>query len=139
MKKIVVDTSVIVKWFSKDKENLLKQADKILSDLQNNNIEIFVPELTKYELGNVLLKGKGLSPKQIKPILNQLAEIPLNYVRESTELAQATYFLAHKYKMTYYDAAFLALAKQRQAVLITENVKHQGKAKTIKVLSLADY
>lgn len=35
--------------------------------------------------------------------------------------------------------ALLALARQEDAALVTDNPKHQGKSKDVKVIPLADY
>lgn len=58
---------------------------------------------------------------------------------ESEQQAQETYSLAHNFKISYYDASFMSLAKQYNATLVTDNVKHQGKDTSIKVVTLKDY
>ncbi len=50
-----------------------------------------------------------------------------------------TYKIAQETNITYYDASFMSLAKQLNATLVTDNIKHQGKATDIKVISLKDY
>lgn len=68
MKTLIFDTSVIVKWVNTYKENDTEKADKILEEVKNGQAELIAPELAKYELGNVLLKGKQLTPtKHIYP------------------------------------------------------------------------
>lgn len=54
-------------------------------------------------------------------------------------LAQLAYQLAGEAEVTYYDASFMALAKQYDALLVTDNFKHQGKLPGIRVLALKDY
>lgn len=56
MSKLIVDTSVIIKWLSQNNENFLEQANLILHHVQEGKVDIFSPELVKYEVGNVLLK-----------------------------------------------------------------------------------
>ena len=41
--------------------------------------------------------------------------------------------------MTYYDASFIALAKQEDAILVTDNPKHQTKISGVKVVPLGEY
>ena len=137
--KIIVDTSVIVKWLNKNNEKDIDKADKIMESALKGEIELFAPELAKYEYGNVLLKGKQLSPSEATVPLETAYSLPINFVGESEEIAQETYKLAFSLGITYYDASFLALAKKYDATLITENIKHQGKHKNIKVRSLQDY
>src|SRR3989344_1858162 len=137
--KVIIDSSVILKWLSNDNEKYIDVADKILQDAQKGKIELLAPELAKYEVGNVLLYSKKLSPKQARIIFNKFYNLPLSFILESEKLANETYNIASKLGITYYDASFLSLAKQNEAILVTENIKHQGKTTEIKVISLADY
>lgn len=127
MKKYVLDSSILVKWFSEEEGS--EEADKFLESLERKEIQIFLPELVKYELGNALLKGKELSYSQAKNALKIFYELPLTFVAETLDLAKLTYKLAQKFSLTYYDASFLALAKSQKATLITANPKHQPKIK----------
>ena len=136
---LVIDSSVIIKWLSQDKEKYLKEADKILRDAQNGKAVLISPELAKYEVGNVLLFGKKLSSEQAKVVLAKFYDLPLSFIADSEELAKETFYLAHTLKITYYDASFLSLAKKYSAILVTDNIKHQGKASNIKVIPLSGY
>lgn len=138
-KKIVVDTSVIIKWLNTDNEKGLEQSDKLLQKTRGGEIELFAPELAKYEVGNVLLKCKQLTPVQTKISLATVYALPITYVADSKESAEETYLLAHNLGITYYDASFMTLAKQNGAILVTENIKHQAKSEGIKVISIKDY
>jgi len=112
MKKYVVDTSVAVKWFSK--ENDSEGADKLLKALEEKKIEIYLPELVKYELANALLKGKKLNFAQAQATLKTFYMLPLILVAENFELAKTSYFLAEKLNITYYDACFFGFGKNSQ-------------------------
>ena len=137
--KIVVDTSVIIKWLSRDREESLTVADRLLSDTLDGKVELLAPELSKYEVGNVLLFSKKLSASQGSIVLTQFYSLPISFIAESDDLSKETYNLASKLSITYYDAAFMSLSKQYDAILVTENIKHQGKVSNIKVKALSDY
>ncbi len=139
MNTFVTDTSVFIKWLNQSNEQDLENADKILQDVKTGQAEIVVPELVKYEIGNVLLKGKKLTPDQAYISLGTAYSLPVTFISESEEQAKETYALAHKLNMTYYDASFLSLARQYGATLVTDNLKDQGKASGVKVVSLKDY
>ncbi|MBU1000855.1 type II toxin-antitoxin system VapC family toxin [Patescibacteria group bacterium] len=139
MNTLVIDTSVFVKWLNQNSEEDLESADKILQDVKSGKVELIAPELTKYEVGNVLLKGKQLTPNQASISLATAYTLPVSFVSESKETALETYSLACKLGMTYYDASFLSLAKLYNATLVTDNVKDQGKKSNIKVIPLKDY
>ena len=138
MKTLVVDSSVIVKWLNQTKEQNLEQADKILSEAREGKIQLIAPELAKYEVGNVLIT-KRVDPSNVKVSLGTFYSLPITFIAESLSLAEKTYSLAYGLKLTYYDASFLSLTKQYGAILITENIKHQGKSSEIKVIPLAKY
>ena|SRR5258708_1564955 len=137
--KIVVDTSVLVKWLNQTNENDIDKADQLMQSALKGDIQLFAPELAKYELGNVLLKGKQLTPQEAYISLGTAYALPINFIPESETLAKDTYNLAFNLGITYYDASFISLAKQNKAILVTENIKHQGKSVEITVKSLRDY
>jgi predicted nucleic acid-binding protein len=139
MNAVVVDTSVIVKWLNQDNEEYVDQADDILRDVQAAKIQLIVPELAKYEVGNLLIHGKGLTYEQAITVLAQLYKLPLTFVEDNELLAVETVAIAANANVTYYDASFIAVAKQFDAVLITDNVKHQGRARDVKVIAIKDY
>ena len=139
MNTLVLDSSVIVKLLNDTDEKNIEEADKILAAAIEGEIELIAPELAKYEIGNVLLLKKKLTPEEVNIALRALYSYPIQFIVESENLANDTFNMAFNSGITYYDAAFLSLAKQLNATLVTENIKHQGKATNIKVISLSDY
>lgn len=137
--KIVVDSSVIVKWLNKSNELHIDQADRLMESAIKGETELLAPELAKYEIGNVLLKGKKLTNDEAFISLGTAYSLPITFVSESYELAKETFSYAVDHNITYYDASFLAVAKEYSAMLVTENAKHQGKAGDIIVKSLGEY
>lgn len=138
MEKIVLDASVLVKWYSEEKDSDI--AHELLFLLRDKKIEVFLPELAKYELGNALIKGKQLSYALVKEAVESFYALPLNFIKETKESAEESYRLAQQLKITYYDACYLAISKQLRATLITENPKHQKKKGLgIKICPLKKY
>jgi len=139
MKFLIIDTSVAVKWLNQDNEENIEKADKILQDAKEGKVELIAPELLKYEVGNALLFGKKIAVEDIDDLLDIFYTLPLTFVAWDKNLANTTYDLAKALGITYYDASFMALAKQYDAILVTENIKHQGKSADIAVKSLVEY
>lgn len=138
-KQIVVDSSVAVKWFNTKDEDYLDQADKILNYLKEEKIEIFMPEISKYEITNALLYKK-LSLSLINTSLSTLYNMSIKFVPLDSVLATETVEIAYNNKITFYDACFLSLAKKIKGQLVTDNIKHQRKnIENIKVVELKDY
>ncbi len=139
MTTVVVDSSIIIKWLSQDNEEYLEEANKILQDEQKGKIILIASELAKYEVGNVLLFSKHLILEQAEIVLAQFYKLPISFVSESEMLSKETFKIAVICGITYYDPSFMSLAKQYNATLVTDNIKHQGKDSNIKVITLKDY
>ncbi|KKU10508.1 MAG: hypothetical protein UX13_C0010G0008 [Candidatus Woesebacteria bacterium GW2011_GWB1_45_5] len=138
-KKIVVDSSVILKWLYREDESFLAQADQLLQQTMDNGIKLLTPELAKYEIGNVLLKAKLLSQDEGHESLSVFYSLPIEFITETFELSKETFEIGIQSGMTYYDASFIALAKQEDAILVTDNPKHQTKISGVKVVPLGEY
>ena len=138
MKQIVVESSVSVKWINQNDERLLDKADKLLLDAQAGKVNLLAPELSKYEIGNALLR-KGLDLPNAYESLGTVYQLPVTFVPQSEELAKQTYEIAEQANITYYDASFVALAKAQNATLVTDNPKHQAKSQEARIESLKDY
>lgn len=138
MQYLVVDSSVIVKWLNQLDEKLLDKADKVLATAQNGKYTLIAPELAKYEIGNALLR-KQLNAKEVKKILHTFYSLPISFISDSEILSLQTYALSQKFRITYYDAAFVAMAQMYNATLVTDNYKHQGKVSTATVVPLQEF
>lgn len=137
---LVVDSSVIIKWLNRENEEFLEQANKILQRVEKGLVNIITPELSKYEAGNALL-NKGLDINAFQASLEFLYKLPINFIPLDEEMAKETADIALNRRITFYDASFLALAKKRNARLITDNIKHQKPTPSseIKVIALKNY
>lgn len=139
MKKLVVDSTIIIKWLSGEYENHVKEADKLLEKLASEELELFAPELAKYEIGNALLKGKGLRLEDGIIAVTTLYALPIVFVPETKELAKETYILAEKLNISYFDASFIALAKDLVGDLITDTENQKVKRSGIIIHFLNSY
>ncbi len=138
MGAVVIDSSVMVKWLSVKGELDILKARQILKNFQDGKVILLAPELAKYEIGNALL-NKGLSVPELFDSLSVFYGILVKFTSETEALAVETYKVAREWGITYYDASFVALAKQEKAVLVTANPKHQKMIPGVKVVSLGDY
>lgn len=136
---LVVDSSVIVKWLSRTKEEHVERAAAIIDVMGRGECPVYTSELRKYEVANALLKGKRLSVRQAAQALELLYSFPLQFVVASKDDADCTYAIAHAAGITFYDAVFLALAKTLSAPLVTDNVRHQCRVPGVTVIPLAEY
>ena len=89
MSNLIVDTSVIIKWLNSENEDLLAQANNILLDAQTGKVILFAPQLSRYEIGNALLKKK-LDLALAQDALGTAYRLPVNFVPETPQLAFET-------------------------------------------------
>lgn len=137
-RKVVVDSSVIVKWLNGQDEKNLTEADRLLKDCEKEKVVLYAPELAKYEVGNAILY-KGLEIPLAKASLGTISVLPINFVTLSKEGILDTFGIASENNITYYDATFIDLAEKIDGELVTDNPKHQKRVKGIKIISLKDY
>lgn len=137
-RKIVVDSSVIVKWLNSQDEKYLPEADRLLKDCEKGKIALYAPELAKYEVGNAIL-NKGLEISLAKTSLGTISVLPVNFVTLSKESMLNTLEVAGENNITYYDATFINLAERISGELVTDNPKHQRGTRGVKITSIKNY
>lgn len=116
---IVSDASVAVKWFHAEGEEEVGEARALLSAHKARTVALSVLDLTAYEVGNALMRGRAAaSDEQVATVLDSLAEICPALRPNLEELRLATR-LASRHGLTLYDAAYAAVAKSRNATLAT--------------------
>jgi predicted nucleic acid-binding protein len=108
---LLVDTSVLVKWFHSDGESELAEARRIRDATRDGEVEARVIDLALYEMGNVLLRALGWNGSDIGDQLDDLLVIcgpPLAMAGEWLRRAAA---IGELHRLTFYDAAWAAAAE----------------------------
>src|SRR6266542_4108549 len=62
---IVVDTSVLIKWIKSRDEELVPEARKLLEQIEKRSLQVVVPALLLYEIGNILLLKTRLDSEEL--------------------------------------------------------------------------
>ncbi len=117
--RIVVDTSVLIKWFKTRDEEMVDEARRLLAEIEARSIQVHVPALLLYEIGNILLLKTRLDAAGLGNALAHLASLPLTIAPPVTPLLMRAAALGHQLGLTFYDASFLALAAELDCVCIT--------------------
>lgn len=117
--KIVVDTSVLIKWFKTRDEDLLKEARSLLREAETRPLEVHVPALLLYEVGNVLLLKTQLGAAALSNAMEHLESLPFVVAPPATPLLKRAARLGRELSLTFYDASFLALAVELDCPYIT--------------------
>jgi predicted nucleic acid-binding protein len=116
---VVSDASVALKWFHTEGEEELEPARDLLVAHQSRTVALSVLDLTTYEIGNALLRGRpNATADQVATVLDALAAICPAIRPDAAELRTAAE-LAARHDLTLYDAAYVAVAESRNATLVT--------------------
>ena len=117
--KIVVDTSVLIKWIKTKNEDLVNEARRLLTDIERRPLEAHVPALLLYEVGNILLLKTDLDAAGLNGALSNLEALPFTVAPPATPLLRRAARLGKELSLTFYDASFLALAVELDCPFIT--------------------
>lgn len=113
----VLDASVPVKWFVEEPDT--PQALFLKTACVEGSCEIASLDCALLEVANALQRSKGFSAAEIKRCCDELYVLDLDLVALLPHLVHATVDLAARWHLTVYDAAYLALARELDAPLIT--------------------
>jgi predicted nucleic acid-binding protein len=118
MKKVVVDASVVAKWFVPEIHS--EAAARILDP----DIALYAPDLIGPEFGNILWKvrRKEITRDEADEIMTAFASLPLE-IRPSPALLSSAFHLASEFDRTVSDSLYLALAVAEECALITADAK----------------
>ena len=117
--KIIVDTSVLVKWIKTKNEQLVEEARRLLRQVQRRPLNVHVPALLLYEVGNILLLKTDLDATGLDQAIQDLETLPLIVAPPATPLLKRAAQLGKQFNLTFYDASFLVLAVELDCALIT--------------------
>jgi predicted nucleic acid-binding protein len=125
MSVIVPDASVILKWaFPSPDEQGHDKALDILNFWLEGKVELMLPKLWPFEVGNVLaLKNPSFA--------QEIMEIFIGYripEHETTaELCRETFKLMKQNRVTFYDAVYHAVALLKKGTMITADKAYYRK------------
>ncbi len=116
---VVCDASVALKWFHAEGESEVEASRTLLYLHRDRRLALFVLDLTAYEIGNALLRGRlHVEAQRVVTVLDALAAICPRLAPSSAELAGAV-TIASQHGLTLYDAAYASVAASRNARLAT--------------------
>jgi predicted nucleic acid-binding protein len=127
---LVLDTSVILKWFKE--EEYTKTALKIKKEFIEGVHELVVPDLALYELVNAMRFSEGFDEETIKKSLEKFIDLEIDIVIPTQEVINSAIKLSYTYNITVYDAVFVSLAKLIGAIFVTADEKLHEKIKKLK-------
>lgn len=119
---IVLDASVALKWFVEG-EPLAREAQVVLDEIERDPRPYLVPELFMNEMLAVLSRLPGASAPRVQEALGLVESLGLGRVGNGHELLAAAADLALRWRISGYDATYLALASLTGAVWLTADAR----------------
>lgn len=119
MTRLLIDTSVLIKWFHSEGESELPQARALRSAHIAGELDAHLLDLAVYEVGNVLARALRWTSADVADQLDDLLAIfgpPLIMTPDSLRSAAA---LAETHALSFYDASWAAAAKEWGIPLIS--------------------
>jgi predicted nucleic acid-binding protein len=125
---LVLDTSVVVKWFVEEKD--VENALAIRTKFVRREVELFLPDLLFYELANVLRYKPDFNNIDVHKSISSLFNIGISPLPFSEIVAIKAVTIAMDFEVTFYDAYFYALAEELSIRLLTADEKAYSKLKS---------
>ncbi|HEX6262365.1 MAG TPA: type II toxin-antitoxin system VapC family toxin [Actinomycetota bacterium] len=117
MTDLVLDASVLLKWFAPMPERGRKEAVDLRKEFEEGRLSVIVPSLIFLEVLNVAGRRWGWERHALADLASALDELGFD-VREP-ELPSVAAWVAQG--LTAYDAAYVALAERSRVDLVSDD------------------
>lgn len=125
MDKIILDTSVLVKFFSPDERD--KTADNLLDRFTQKNLYFLTLDIAIYELTNTLKLSKKATVDIVSANISDVLSMNMEIATYSHLLLKKGMEFMDKFNLTIYDSVFIALSEMKKIPLLTADYKHHKK------------
>ena len=110
MTRLLIDTSVLIKWFHATGESELAEARAIRDAHLRGDLDAHVLDLAIYEVGNVLARALNWPAVDIGDQLDDLLAIVGSPIVMARNWLHDTAFLAETHGLSFCDASWAATA-----------------------------
>jgi predicted nucleic acid-binding protein len=125
----VLDTSVIIKWFSYANEAELEAAHRLRDLMVAGQCQATVPDLLLYELANALRHNPSFDRTDVTDALKAVIDLDLTVRPAEPEVLDRAIEIAGDFDLTVYDAYFVALAEAEGMSFVTADHRFFNKVK----------
>lgn len=116
MRDVVLDASVVLKWFAAGTERGRVEAARLRTEYEEGGLVVVVPSLVFLELLNVVGRRWGWDEEGLAELASALDDLGLD-VREP-ELSSVAAWVSRG--LTAHDAAYVSLAEQNGIDLVSD-------------------
>ena len=127
----VVDASVVLQWLL---EQPPARSTEILDGHLNGSEPLVAPELLNYEIGNVLGTKVKLTAQDASELFNHFLGLGIETYSLGADEYRVSLDLACRYRLTVYDASYLALALALEVKLVTADKRLAARAGPLKIV-----
>ena len=107
MIEIVIDASVVVKWFIEEKES--DKAKFLRDKFIDGQIELFIPSLLYFEVTNALKYSKLFDPSELNDAGESLKNYGFKVITIKNAICECMIKIAVDHDMSIYDASYLGI------------------------------
>src|SRR3989338_7158913 len=100
MEKVVIDTSVAVKWFIKEPK--YREAIEILDEFEANKIAIIAPDILPLELANALYYSAKYTYAELQKASHALYSYGMKFITSTEDLLSEAITIMSRYDITVY-------------------------------------
>jgi predicted nucleic acid-binding protein len=115
--EVVLDASVVMKWFRADGERHLGPARALRTTFEAGELIVFAPPLLRLEIINVAGRRWRWAESSLLELAAALDELGFELIEP--ELVRVAYWTARD--LTAYDAAYVAVAEANNTRLVTDD------------------
>lgn len=119
MTDLLIDSSVLIKWFHREGESELAPARSLRAAHVSGAITAHVLDLATYEVGNVLLRVLGWDPVAVADQLDDVDTILGPPFLMCSDWWRRAAQLGRRHQLTFYDAAWAAAADCLDITLVS--------------------
>ena len=116
MSEAVLDASVVLKWFTAEQRGS-SEARKLRNDYEAGRLSVVVPALLFLELLNVAGRRWRWTDEALLELAEALGDLSFEVIEPELQLVAS--WVARG--LTAYDAAYVALAEERDLALVTDD------------------
>jgi predicted nucleic acid-binding protein len=119
VREVVLDASVVLKWFRSESEPNAEAARVLRSAYEAGELRVFAPSLLYLEILNVAGRRRWLEEKALLALSDALENFAFQI--HEPPLERIGRWVARG--LTAYDAAYVALAESTAVVLVSDDVR----------------